>query len=120
MNDTRKVKGLKSQLIKLQEDRELLKLQVEEKTKQLIAKNHAISSIIKEIHKYQGNGKITVSEHAILRYLERIEGISIEEIESKIITQEILGLVETLGGTGKYPLNENTIVMKDFTVTTVL
>jgi hypothetical protein len=120
MNDTRKIKGLQSQLTKLNEERELLKLKLNEISKQLTVKNQSISRIISEINKHKGDGKVNVSEHAILRYLERVEGISVEEIESKILTPEIIKMIEVVGGTGKYPLNGNTIVMKDFTVTTIL
>lgn len=43
------------------------------------------------------NKKLTVSEHAIIRYVERVLGINIEDIENKILNQTTCHLVEEIG-----------------------
>ena len=67
-----------------------------------------------------GNATVPrVSEHAVLRYLERVKGYNIAEVEHAILTPKVLKMIETLGGTGKFPGDGFTIVMKDYTVTTI-
>lgn len=67
------------------------------------------------------NKKLTVSEHAIIRYVERVLGINIEDIENKILNQTTCHLVEELGN-GRYPCNNGKfmIVVKDGCVVTVI
>lgn len=67
------------------------------------------------------NKKLTVSEHAIIRYVERVLGINIEDIENKILNQTTCHLVEELGN-GRYPCNNDKfmIVVKDGCVVTVI
>lgn len=60
-----------------------------------------------------------VSEHAILRYLERIGGLDLEEIKNKILTTEIKNIISTLGGNGTYPNEGFKVIMKDNIVTTI-
>lgn len=62
-----------------------------------------------------------VSEHAIIRYIERVLGISIDEISQKILGNEIEKQIETLGN-GTYPINDNEfkIVVKDNVVVTII
>ncbi len=64
---------------------------------------------------------IQVTDHAVIRYLERIEGRNIEEIRKKLITSDICEKVEILGE-GTYPLDEINckIFIKDKKVLTVL
>jgi len=48
------------------------------------------------------NKSITVTEHAILRYLERVRGIDIEEVKREIAPPTILLQIRALGA-GSYP-----------------
>lgn len=48
---------------------------------------------------------IAVTDHAIIRYIERIEGRNLNEIRKKLITSKICEQVETLGE-GFYPIDE--------------
>ena len=61
-----------------------------------------------------------VSEHAIIRYVERVLGINIEDIENKILNQTTCHLVEELGN-DRYLCNngKSAIVVKDGRVVTV-
>lgn len=46
---------------------------------------------------------LSLTEHAILRYLERVHGLNINEVQDKILTEELKAMVEKLGN-GKYPI----------------
>ena len=76
-------------------------------------KNHIQSKITlvkKEIDdinnqiKKMTNSELNISEHAILRYLERVQNINIEEIKKEILTEELKLRFKTLGN-GTYVVN---------------
>lgn len=54
---------------------------------------------------------LLVSEHALLRYIERILKIDIKEIESLILNNETKEIVKTFGD-GTYPLTINNVNLK--------
>ena len=120
MKQARKIKGLKSQLKIMQGDAEALKIEIANKQKEYNAKLNAIKTLKEEIEKFQNNKNIKVSEHAIVRYFERVKGFDISDIEKEILTDEVLNLVEQLGGTGGYPNSDFKVLMKDYTVTTIV
>jgi hemerythrin-like domain-containing protein len=62
---------------------------------------------------------IKVSDHAVLRYLERKAGIDVEAIRKSILDSELPSMVATLGGSGKFPVNGYQVVLKDYTVVTI-
>ena len=68
-----------------------------------------------------GEKRIKVSDHAAVRYLERMRGLDRPALDAEIITDELQGLVDRLGGTGKFPLKDSGfgVVMRDYTIVTV-
>lgn len=62
---------------------------------------------------------IKISDHAIVRYLERQAGIDIEAIRKSILESKLPDMVATLGGSGKFPVNGYQVVLKDYTVVTI-
>lgn len=117
---TREIKGLISQLNKMKGDFEVLKSEISSKQKELSSKNKLIKEIQQKIDKLQDNGEIHISEHAFIRYFERVKGYDLKEIEKDILTEDVLKLIEQLGGSGKYPNKDFQVVMKDYTVTTIV
>jgi hypothetical protein len=49
--------------------------------------------------------RIVVSEHAILRYLERVRGIDLDDIKKEILPEHVEAQVRTLGN-GTYPVGQ--------------
>ena len=49
---------------------------------------------------------VTISDHAVLRYLERVVGFDITQIKSEILTAEAAMAIKQLGD-GKYPVDLN-------------
>ena len=119
MIQERKIKGLSSQIKKLTGDSEALKIEISNKQKERSNKIKTIKELQKQIDFFKQNKKPTVSEHAIVRYFERIKGFDISEIEKEILSEEVLKLVETLGGKGTYPNKDFRVIMNNFTVTTI-
>src|SRR5690606_744477 len=63
--------------------------------------------LVKEINEKIASHKkqeLIVSEHAILRYLERVMGVDIECVRDQILTDELLDMTKTLGPNGTYPV----------------
>ncbi len=79
-----------------------------------------LTSILNEIKRLKGLDKeLIVSEHALLRYLERIMGINLEDIKHEILNDKVASSIKMLGN-GTYPVEEYKIVVKDGVVVTVL
>ncbi len=57
--------------------------------------------------------ELTATDHAILRYLERVQGLDLDEIRKEMITDSLKKQVEVLGGTGKFPGPNNTRFIMD-------
>lgn len=120
MKEVQKIKKLKSQLKIMQGDAEALKIEVANKQREYSSKISNINALQNEIDSFQNDKKVKVSEHAIVRYFERVKGYNIEEIEKEIVTDQILGFVDKLGGNGGYPNKGFQVLMKNYTVTTVV
>lgn len=120
MKEARKIKGLKSQLKIMQGDAESLRIEVSNKQREYSAKLKSIKNLKEQIDNFEKNKNIKVSEHAIVRYFERVKGFDISEIENEILTDEVLKVIEKLGGTGGFPNKDFKVVMKDYTVITII
>jgi hypothetical protein len=119
MEEVRKIKKLQSQLKTAQEDADLFKISLANLTREYQAKLENVKRLKTEINKLNNPKKLRVSEHAIVRYFERVHKFDIAKIESQILSPAILDLVEKLGDSGTYPNGEFSVIIKNGTVTTV-
>lgn len=62
--------------------------------------------------------EVVVTEHAILRYIERVYGIDLGEIKATMLSGNVLGLIDRFGS-GKIPCEGGRLVVKDRVVVTV-
>lgn len=66
------------------------------------------------------NTKLVISEHALLRYLQRAKGIDLEQMKAEMINDKTINLINTLG-TGKYPIGKGCrAIVKGRTVVSVV
>jgi len=119
MEEVRKLKELKSRLAVHKAEREGILEDLRLRQRELSAKDKTIKHLQEEISKIDGSSGIKVSEHAIIRYLERVEGLNVEEVENKILTEDLVSLTEKLGSTGTYPIGEVQAVLKNNTIVTI-
>ena len=63
-------------------------------------------AIKRRVKKLKEGNKVIVSEHAMLRYIERVLGIDLKEIENRILTDEIKEQLKQLE-VGDFPLMMN-------------
>ncbi|NND64789.1 MAG: hypothetical protein HKM24_02385 [Gammaproteobacteria bacterium] len=63
---------------------------------------------------------LIVSEHAIVRFLQRVENIDLEEIKKRILTQQVLELMGQLGLNGTFPTGAGfQVVVKNGVIVTI-
>jgi hypothetical protein len=77
-----------------------------------------LAEVSAEIDKLTGQG-VTVSEHALLRYCERVYGIDMAAVRASLLTP---GLVRAVGmlGDGKYPIDGGLVLgVRNRVVTTL-
>lgn len=118
-----KSQELKSLQTKLQKENSIcsdMKMQLSDLQRDYSRKKMEVKKIKSKIAKIEKSNNIRVSEHAILRYFERVLGFDIKEIENKILSDEIKKMVNTVGGSGQFPNDGFRVAMKEFTVTTIL
>lgn len=120
MNVAHLLKGLESQLHKVESEVALCKVELLSKQKEYDTLRKNLNTIKEKISKLTSNKEIIISEHALLRYVERVLNIDVEEISNSILTDQFKTLVYTLGD-GKIPLNNDfTAIVKDNVVTTII
>ena len=69
--------------------------------KDLFGLENSLKSLEQKITNLQ-NSDLIVSEHAIIRYIERVIGVNIEEIVEKIATDKMKKMVECCGNGQPY------------------
>ncbi len=60
-----------------------------------------------------GEQEPVITDHAVLRYLERVGGLDVEAIRETIASDEVRALVVELGGYGRGKLEDGTILTFD-------
>ncbi len=108
-------------LEKLEGEMEALKMQKNSISQEIQAKNTQVMKVRSELKKLnKASDNIIISEHAILRYLERVKKIDIELLSGEILTPKVIEAYDKLGD-GKYPINNQyKVVIKDNVVLTVI
>ena len=118
MKKTQQVKGYKTQISKLEAEVSVVKQEIKIKRDELQRKEKHIAELHAKIKKLQNKGGLKVSEHAIVRYLERVKGIDMEQLENEIANDQVKELV-TKFKQGTFPAGNFSVVVKDNTVITI-
>jgi hypothetical protein len=64
---------------------------------------------------------VVVSDHAIVRYMQRVMNIDIYAIRDNIFTNQALSYMDKFGGKGTYPANDKfSVVMQDNVVVSII
>ena len=113
------LKYLQTQRQKLVSQREILKKVTKEKQDELTSLNSKIKNIDERLEKLISGNEIIFSEHAILRYIERVLGINLTDIKAKILTESEKDECMQMGGNLTYKKEDFTVKIQDFVVTTI-
>lgn len=115
------LKSLHSRLEKEKAELDVISKQFRElrdKQKQHQGRITAIKKQMDELTK----DNLVLSEHAKIRYLERVELIPVEEVESRVVTEELIRIWKVLGDGGSYPIGigEHTCTIKNGVITSII
>jgi len=122
MKDSRQIKQLKTQLRTLKDEERVLEIEAKEANRKWNQKQNEVKEVKDEIRKLESGTSVNLelTEHAICRYLERVKGVTPEEIMDEIITDDVKRMVETLGPNGKYPIaGGHRLVVKNNRIVTI-
>lgn len=113
------LKKLQSLLIKQKSEIDLIKRERQLINERLSVAERNLKNTEEELKKLKTGNKIIVSEHAVLRYLERTMELDLKAVENEILSEEVVSQYRTLGN-GKYPVSNGCkAVIKDNVVITV-
>lgn len=113
-------KELESQLKKQLGDVEGLKTELNNKRAELKTKEDIVKNLRDKINQLNlSNQTPSVSEHALVRYFERVKGFNMEEIKKEILNDKVLKLMDVLGSNGEYPSESCKLVVKNNVVVTI-
>lgn len=117
----KKVDEYKSLLKDLLAGHESLKKKVSSMQRELDIKRKQIEDCQTEISKLENSVRVVVSDHAVVRYLERNKGIDIEELKKEILTEKVVNFIHYFKGTGTFPGGNNmSYIVKDYVITTIV
>lgn len=83
-----------------------------------------IGSIDAQIAQLQTKAKnqtktVIFTEHAILRYLERVKGLDLNQVKKEMVPDLVTKQIRAMGN-GEYPVGTHSVKVKDNTVITIL
>ena len=113
------LKKLQSLLIKQKSEIDLIRRERQLINERLSVAERNLKNTEEELKKLKTGNKIIVSEHAVLRYLERTMELDLKAVENEILSEEVVSQYKTLGN-GKSPVSNGCkAVIKDNVVLTI-
>ena len=113
---------LDKQLKILEADLVEIKLGISQLSKQQTIKEKEISDLKTKIADSHVTGLIEgqyqITDHALVRYFERVQGVDIGKIKREIFTDDVVELIQTFGS-GKIIKDGFLIVVKDKVIITI-
>jgi len=118
VKESHKLKELQSRKAKIEVSIPLLQKEAQEKQREFSKAQTKLNEINQEIKKLKSSEPV-VSEHALLRYLERKYNLDLEDIKREILTNDNVIMIKNMGN-GKYPISDGLkAVVKNNTVITI-
>jgi len=120
LRDSQKLKQLESRKVKLEEECLSLKQDYTHTSQSYNRIKQKLDALNKQIEELKvRSSDLIITEHAVLRFLERTDAVNIEQIKIDIVSDSTKTAVKALGD-GQYPIGEGLhIVVKNNTVVTV-
>ncbi len=120
-DDSAKLKSLERELSQLKRERCDTSDEYREVKRKIDHQEREIHTLTKKITALKKNN-LVVTEHAIVRYLERVEGIDMEAIKERILPLDVLKKIRALkGSNATYPCDRGfSIRLQEGAVVTVI
>ena len=121
IKDTTTLKSLETKYKQIETKRNLIINEINDKQLEASNLKKELGQIKQQIDSLKSKdvGKIIVSEHSLLRYIERVLGIDLNVLRNKILSDEDAKVISALGN-GTFPKDGFKIKIKDGVVVTVL
>ena len=117
--DSQHLKNLHSRKGQKEADIEALKKEAGIISDSLFKAKGQLKAIAQEIEGLKKKNPI-VTEHAVIRYMERAMGLDLEEVKSQILNDRVRQQIDVLGN-GKFPIgNGFRVVVKDMSIVSIL
>lgn len=104
--------AIKAHKLKALQAREELLAEMDAHKRELIRTRRKLEKIMAE--------SLLVTEHALLRYVERVLGVDLQEIEDAILTDSVREIIEFSGGDCRIKSGGMILVVKNRCVVSVL
>lgn len=119
INDSGKLKGLKTRRSDLLNEITQLRDDYSHLKRKIDSTQGRINKIDKEIEDMTEVEPV-ITEHAILKYIERVMGFDLDNVRSEILNESTLPMVKSMKS-GKFPLHDgHKIVAKNMSIVTVI
>jgi hypothetical protein len=120
MNGKISEKQISTHLREVEDEEELIQLRIASLNKELEQKKKVKDKLRTKANKMKTRVPM-VSEHGLLRYLERVQGMDTEALKKEILHPNVLAPVEKLGPSGTYPHPDGySLIFKNMTVVSVI
>lgn len=118
--DPAALRSLSRRLREKQAEIDQIRESIKEKTQQLKVAERQRHALITQIHNLRSDveGPL-LTEHAVLRYFERVLGFDMQRVRSRILKDHTIDQIETLGS-GHFPVEGGRLVVRKGTIVTVL
>ena len=63
--------------------------------------------------------KFTVTDHAVIRYMERVMGLNMQDIRNKMLTKDIRDKVISQNGNCRIPVDKHYAIFKNYNCVTI-
>jgi len=118
--ETKKIHELQNYISKLENQLdEQVKIEVTA-NKQVAKITARLKQVKQELSSLLDKKEIRLSEHAVLRYFERVKKCDLQAIEKEIMTDELKETVRFLGGSADIKRNGYTIIIKNYIIVTII
>lgn len=111
------LKQLQTRLSKLESDKTIYSKDFSEAKSVLDSTVNKIKQVKAQIESLKEK-ELIVSEHAMLKYIERLYGVDLDELKGLILTDSLKQMAKM--GDGRYPLDGCKAVVKGGVVVTIL
>lgn len=119
--DSTKLKGLETKYKQVEAKRNIVIKETKDKQAEAKSLKLQLGKIKQEMDrlKTKKSNELIVSEHAILRYIERVVGINLDEVVQKIVSDDDKTIIASLGNC-TYAKADFKLKVKDGVVVTIL
>ena len=113
------VKKLYTRRRSIKEDLDIINDELYTKTRQQILKIRELKKIDKQLETAR-KGELIITEHAIIRYMERVKHLDVDDVKALVVPPDTRELIKKFGN-GKFPAGgTHHVIVKNNMVITIL